>query len=134
MTRPLVSHEELPTLIRELTCGDDGRAEIAALTLGTTGCDVVAFLEPLLTAASPDQRWWAARALGQLRCKAAYQLLIGLLNDPDADVRACTAFALGEAQVESAVPPLAQALNDSSVYVSAPSYGLMGNAMVRYCR
>ncbi len=119
MTQPIVSDEELSTLIGELICGEDDRAEAAALTLGTRGCDTVAFLEPLLVDASADRRWWAARALGQLRCEAAYQLLIGSLSDPAADVRACAAFALGEAQAESAVRPLAQALTDSSVYVSA---------------
>jgi HEAT repeat protein len=119
VTQPSVSDEELRSLIGELICGDDQRAEAAALTLGTRGCDAVAYLEPLLVDPSPDRRWWAARALGQLRCDIAYQMLIGQLNDSDADVRACAAFALGEAQAESAVLPLAQALTDSSVYVSA---------------
>jgi HEAT repeat protein len=119
MPQSLVSNEDLHTLIGELICGDDTRAEAAALTIGTRGCEAVPYLEPLLADPSPDRRWWAARALGQLRCDAADQLLIGLLNDPEADVRACTAFALGETQVESAVLPLAKTLNDSSVYVSA---------------
>jgi HEAT repeat protein len=119
MAQSAVSHEELPTLIHELSCGDDERAEVAALTLGTYGCDAVAQVEPLLDDPSADRRWWAARALGQLRCDAAQLLLIRLLDDLDADVRACAAFALGEVQSDKAVLPLAQKLNDSSVYVSA---------------
>jgi HEAT repeat protein len=49
----------------------------------------------------------------------AYQALMDLLVDPDADVRACAAFALGEAQVEAAVDKLIPVLDDPSIFVSA---------------
>ncbi len=111
--------EELSALVQELICGDDERAEQAALKIGLCDCEVLAYLKPVLTAPDPDRRWWVTRALGQMRCAEAQPQLIDLLHDPDDDVRACAAFALGEAQIENAVPALGQALTDSSVYVSA---------------
>src|SRR5512139_2909823 len=113
------TQEELRALVQDLICGDDDRAEQAALRIGLHGCEALAYLTPVLAEADPDRRWWAARALGQLPCEEARQQLIGLLGDPDDDVRACAAFALGEARVESAVLPLGQVLADTSVYVSA---------------
>src|SRR5512139_1905320 len=112
------TQEELRALVQDLICGDDDRAEQAALKIGLHGCEVLAYLTPVLADSDPDRRWWAARALGQMQCEEARQQLIDLLRDPEDDVRACAAFALGEARVESAVPSLGQALADSSVYVS----------------
>jgi HEAT repeat protein len=119
MTNVPAIQAELSALAQELICGDDERAEQAALKLGLHGCEAVACLTPVLADANPDRRWWAARALGQMSCDEARQQLIDLLRDPDDDVRACAAFALGEARVESAVEALGTALADSSVYVSA---------------
>ncbi len=119
MTHTSLSGQEMQQLVRELTRGDDERAERAALALGMCSCEAVDYLRAILSSAEPDQRWWAARSLSLFRCDAAHQLLIELLADPDADVRACAAFSLGEARAEKAVEALAQHLNDSSVYVSA---------------
>jgi HEAT repeat protein len=107
------------TLVNDLIGGDDDRAEQAALALSALGRAALDYLKPLCDDVQPDHRWWAARALSQLRSEAAYQELIDLLSDPDADVRACAAFALGEAQVEMAVEPLSRLLDDPSVFVSA---------------
>jgi HEAT repeat protein len=119
MTNVPATQAELSALVQELTCGDDERAERAALKIGLYGCEMLAYLTPVLTDPDPDRRWWVARALGQMPCDEARQRLIDLLHDPDDDVRACAAFALGEAYVENAVLPLGEALADSSVYVSA---------------
>ncbi len=133
MTDESISAGELPALLQELLCGDDERAEQAALKIGAYGCAAVVYLKPALQDTDSDRRWWAARTLGQLRCEEAQQLLIGLLGDPDDDVRACAAFALGEAHVESAVLPLSKMLADASVYVSAmaaDALGRIGSASV----
>src|SRR5262245_53023684 len=119
MTKIPATQAELAALAQELICGDDERAEEAALKIGLHGCEALAYLAPVLADPNPDRRWWAARALGQMPCEEARLRLIDLLRDPDDDVRACAAFALGEARVESAVLPLGQVLADSSVYVSA---------------
>jgi HEAT repeat protein len=107
------------TLLTDLLCGDDDRAEQAAQAIGALGEAAFDLIQPLCADARADHRWWAARTLSQLRSEAAYQALIALLADADADVRACAAFALGEAQVERAIGPLARLLSDSSVCVSA---------------
>ncbi len=119
MAATTVSRMEWEQLVQELISGDDERAERAALALGIQGCDVVDYLRPAASSTVADQRWWAARALSQFRCEAAQQLLMDLLEDPEADVRACAAFSLGEVRAESAVAALAPHLGDSSVYVSA---------------
>ncbi|HSD85158.1 MAG TPA: HEAT repeat domain-containing protein, partial [Anaerolineae bacterium] len=80
------SSEELPALVQELICGDDERAEQAALKISLRGCEALVDLRPVVIAADPDRRWWAARVLGQMRCAEAYQQLIALLRDPDDDV------------------------------------------------
>lgn len=126
MTGVPETQEELSALVQELICGNDERAEQAALKIGLHGCEALAYLTPVLAEADPDRRWWAARALGQMPCEPAWQRLIDLLRDPDDDVRACAAFALGEAHVETAVPALGQALTDSSVYVSAMAADALG--------
>jgi len=119
MTNVPATQGDLAALVQELICGDDERAEQAALKIGLRGCEALAVLAPVLADPDPDRRWWAARTLGQVPCEEARQRLIDLLCDPNDDVRACAAFALGEARVESAVLPLGQVLTDSSVYVSA---------------
>lgn len=61
--------------------------------------------------AAPDQRAWAAYALGDLRCLAALKTLAQSLSDKDRDVRAFSARALGLLDLDEAYEaliPLAQ--------------------------
>ena len=82
MTNVPATQEELPALVQELICGDDERAEQAALKIGLHGCEALAFLAPVLADPDPDRRWWATRALGPVKCEEARQRLIDGLCDP----------------------------------------------------
>jgi HEAT repeat protein len=117
----------LDTLLTELTCGDDDRAEAAASALAAQGEATLPVLRELLDAGAPrgrvdversDRRWWAARSLALIDSPAAVALLLPLLSDPDADLRACAIAALGARRAVEAVSALVAALADPSPYLS----------------
>jgi HEAT repeat protein len=116
---PRHTQREPQTLIADLISGEDDRAELAALELGTLGQAALDWLRPLFADPQAEHRWWAARTLSLVRSNEAHEALIAFLLDADSDVRACAAFALGESQSEEAIGPLAKLLNDPSVFVSA---------------
>lgn len=108
-----------PSLVEDLISGDDDRAEQAALHISSYGEAAIHWLRPLQNDPQPDHRWWLARTLSRIRSAASTRILIQLLADANADVRACAVYALGEAHADGAVDHIAELLNDSSVYVSA---------------
>ena len=62
MTNIPATQDDLRALAPELICGDDERAEQAALKIGLHGCEGLAYVTPVLVDPDPDRRWWAARA------------------------------------------------------------------------
>lgn len=111
---------EVNELLRELTSGDDARAEAAALVLAGDAESSLPILIPLLASSDPDHRWWAVRTLGAMK-EPRNELLRAALRDGAAEVRAAAALALAAHPTDSAIPELVTALDDEDSLVSTLS-------------
>jgi HEAT repeat protein len=103
--------DELETLLTELACGDDMRAEAAAVRLSAFPVSV---LDPLLHATDVDARWWAVRSLAGF--ESALEIidrLLAALEDESEEVRQCAALGLTHHPHRQAVSPLIRALGDT---------------------
>ena len=118
--------DELQELLAELTCGDDERAEAAIPALAAQGEAVVEALRALGSDASPDNRWWAVRALAEIPGRQVPGLLLKALGDEDIAVRQCAALGLRRQPHEVAVPALISALKNPDHLLS----NLAGDALV----
>lgn len=85
--------EELRTLLSELTCGDDLRAEAAVAELAKFGTEALPPLKTLLISPETDARWWGIRTLAQMDAPPT-DWLQAALKDPSGEVRQCAALAL----------------------------------------
>jgi HEAT repeat protein len=103
---------EMPSLISELTSGDDQRAESAALKLSTLGEKALPALLLLLDDPDADTRWWAVRVLAELNSAQVPTLLRTVLGDTDVRVRQCAALALRQQPSPEAVQDLIAVLYD----------------------
>lgn len=97
---------ELYTLIAELTCGEDERAEGAALEIAKYQSEAISILQSLLNSPDEDTRWWATRTLGTIHASRVTPLLLRSLRDPDQSVRHCAAVALREQPDPTAINAL----------------------------
>lgn len=102
---------ELPALLVELTSGDDERAEAAVEPLAAYGQPAVAALRGLISGADSDARWWAVRALAEIKDVQVPPLLVRFLSDEDDAVRQCAALALSQQPDPRAVSDLIAALS-----------------------
>jgi HEAT repeat protein len=118
--------DELGSLLIELTCGDDERAEAAALALIRYGKGALFSLQQLSAGSNPAERWWATRALAEFPSEQAALHLIRALQDIDPAVRQCAAQGLYYKPHESAVPALVKALLDNDSLVAR----LAANALI----
>lgn len=100
----------LETLLVELVCGDDRRAEAAAVELGEHGTAALPALKDLLESPDLDRRWWAVRALAEIKAPEAGQMLLEALEDPEPEVQHCAALALRRRPDPQALPKLAALL------------------------
>lgn len=112
--------------IAELTCGEDERAERAALQARALGEAAILALGQLAQAPNPEGRWWAARALAETGGAEAVDLLLPLLQDEDLSVRQCAILSLGALADPRAAPPLTEKLEDPD----SLSRRLAGDALV----
>ncbi len=117
--RVVVGMDELDELLETLVSGDDDSREAAAIALGRFGAMAVARLAALLAGPDVDARWWAARALAEVRTGGAVLPLLEALGDPVPDVRACAALALGRLGDGAGAPALAERLGDESAFVAS---------------
>lgn len=90
----------IESFIAELACGDDRRAEAAALELVALG---EAALPALLhffyenDGSAPqqvDRRWWALRVLAEIERSAARDALLQTVTDPNPWLRQCALLGL----------------------------------------
>jgi HEAT repeat protein len=116
----------LQDLLRDLTSGNETRAEEAVPALLDRGDEAIPALRDLTQSAEVDHRWWALRVLAQSP-HARSEWLVPFLKDPAREVRQCAALGLAIKPGESAVRPLAQALSDEDSMVSS----LAVNALVK---
>jgi HEAT repeat protein len=98
-------------LLKELTSGDDARAEAAACQVAALGSQILPDLEALLSSPQVDSRWWAARALAEIDDPRVLQLLQTALHDSDFSVRQCAALGLRYQPDPRAVPDLVAMLD-----------------------
>ena len=106
----------LRSLLRDLTSGDEARAEKAVPALIELGEEAIPALLDLTNSADVDARWWALRTLAQSPL-ARTVWLVPFLNDPAPEVRQCAALGLANKPDESATSPLVQALSDEDTLV-----------------
>ncbi|CAG0994998.1 bilin biosynthesis protein [Anaerolineae bacterium] len=119
-------------LLKELTSGDDVRAEAAIPALVDLGAEVIPSLLDLTQSTDVDSRWWAVRALAASP-HARVDDLIPLLADSSPEVRAAVALALCNHPHESAVEALIHTLADEdqlTAGLAANALALIGSASV----
>jgi HEAT repeat protein len=113
----------LETYLTELCCGDDERAEAAAVAIAALPAaqagEALAALQDLSGDPRPDVRWWAVRALPGVHNGLVLPSLLAALADPDTAVRQCAALGLRLRPDAQAVPALIQALADRDPLVVA---------------
>ena len=107
---------DLQALLKDLTSGDEPRAEKAVPDLIELGEEAIPALLDLTHSMDMDARWWALRTLAQSPL-ARTELLVPFLNDPAPEVRQCAALGLANKPDESAIPQLVHALNDEDTLV-----------------
>jgi len=118
---------ELEVLCAELTCGDDVRAEKAALLLPKLGTAARQALQLLLKAPDVDVRWWGICALaGFENIGEMLSDLLAALEDESAEVRQAAAMALCHHPDPQAVPLLIHALDDADLMTAK----LASNALI----
>jgi HEAT repeat protein len=118
---------DLSALLADLVCGQDERAEAAALGLPGYGKTAFTALQGMLRSGHADTRWWAVRALaGWPKSNKLIRELVTALQDDSADVRQCAAMALGHYPDPQAVAALIQALSDPDLMTSQ----LASNALI----
>ena len=86
--------EDLSDLLSQLNCGEDERAEAALSHLVAWGPEAVEALRERLLNPAAEVRWWAVRALAEVKDPGVAELLVGALADPDKSVRWCAGLAL----------------------------------------
>jgi HEAT repeat protein len=101
-----------------LVSGDEEEREEAAMALGGLGAAALEPLAALAGSGDANTRWWVARALAEVGGEGAAVLLVRLLEDTEADVRACASLAMGRIGAVSAAPALAARLADESAFVA----------------
>lgn len=112
-------------LFSELRGGDDGLAEAAAARIAAMGEGALPELEGMLQDGNEEERWWAIRALAEMKGNKAQELLLRGLNDPSSAVRQCAALAFTHRPDLRAAPDLVQLLEDDQ----ALTRRLAGDAM-----
>ena len=116
----------LQDLLRDLTSGNEARAEKAVPALIELDEEAIPALRELTHSSEADHRWWALRVLAQSpHVQAGW--LVPFLSDPAREVRQCAALGLAIKPDESAIQPLIQALSDEDSMVSS----LAVNALVK---
>jgi HEAT repeat protein len=103
---------DLNTLLEELTCGQDERAEQAVPALVACSEQALPELLELANAPTPETRWWALRTLAEIESPVAAQRLASALDDPSPEVRQCAALGLGQQPTGEATPRLLELLAD----------------------
>lgn len=110
--------DELQAFLDAIASGDEDYTESVVLALSDLGIEGRSSLRSLLEDDDPDRRWWATRAWAVIGDDVAAEMIIGMLDDPNPDVRACAVFGLSILQPVDGVAPLVVRLSDSSAYVA----------------
>lgn len=117
---------DLQKLIADLFCGEDARAEKAALQLPYYANEALPILLEKNCSPDADVRWWAIRALALIPSPLAIQTFVEKLQDSEISVRQCAALALHQQPSFAAVPQLIETLSSSDSLLPR----LAGNALI----
>ncbi len=118
---------ELEGLLAELGCGDDIRANAAAVRLPDFGADALEAVRSLLHSIDIDERWWAIRALvGFEITDQITQDFLAALDDDNDEIRQAAILAFCHHPNPQAVLPLARFLSDPNPMTSK----LASNALI----
>jgi HEAT repeat protein len=109
---------DLYALVTELTCGDEARAEKAALGLAVYHSQAIPVLKSLLSSPDEDTRWWATRALGAIQEPQVTPLLLRSLRDKEKSIQYCAAVALREQPDITAIPALVSLLGNKDTILA----------------
>lgn len=104
--------EELKHLLGELFSGDDDRAEAVIAALASQAGEALPALQPFAASSSPDERWWALRALAAMQGPQVLGMLEAGLKDEDTGVRQCAALGLRLHPQAELTPVLIATLSD----------------------
>ena len=115
---------DLQVLLKDLTSGEESRAEKAVPVLIELGEDAIPALLDLTHSMDIDARWWALRTLAQSPLGRT-EWLVPFLDDSAPEIRQCAALGLAHKGKpdESAIPQLVHALSDED--------NLVGNLAVK---
>lgn len=113
-------------LLDELSCGEDEWAEEALSHLAVWGAEAVEPLRERLSSPDAEVRWWAVRALAEVKDERVPGLLVKALADPDKGVRWCAGLALRSQPSAAAIPTLVGMLTNED----ALTRRLAGDALV----
>jgi HEAT repeat protein len=118
---------ELEVFCAELTCGDDARAEQAALRAPEFGSAALLALREMLNSQDADVRWWCVRALAGFGNEENITPdLLAALQDESDDVRQAAAMAFCHHPDPQAVPALIRSLSDADLMTAK----LASNALI----
>ncbi|MEO1592651.1 MAG: HEAT repeat domain-containing protein [Cyanobacteria bacterium J06632_22] len=107
------------------TVDHDDLSTLAAEQLAGLGKQAVTALIPLLD--RPTERFLAVRALAQIRQRTVIEPLLGVLNDPDPDLRQTALEALGSFHDPRVTTALLEALTDPSGLVRKEAVITLGH-------
>jgi HEAT repeat protein len=116
----------LQALLKDLTSGNETRAEEAVQSLIDLGEESITAIKHLKRSTQVVNPGWGLRVLAQSP-HAKPEWLVPFLSDPAREVRQCAALGLAIKPEESATQPLVQALSDEDSMVSS----LAVNALVK---
>lgn len=94
---------EIEKLLNELFCGEDQRAESAALELIRLGRSAFDRLLETVADHNPDIRWWTLRTISGFDHPRVAKILIKALKDPSDDVKMCALIGLRQHPNKTAV-------------------------------
>ncbi len=92
-TQTVIKH--LETLLAELVCGDDARAEAAMHKLIDLGAKTLPALRDLAADPDPDRRWWAISTMAQI-ADADLDIFLVALKDEDLEIQQTAVLGLTE--------------------------------------
>jgi len=110
--------DSIDELVADLTSAEDARAEAAALRLASCGLVCAETLIELSKSADPRNRWWALRALAEIKSPRVCPTLIEALDDPHLDVRQCAALGLRMNPDQNAIPGLLKAIQSGDTLLA----------------
>lgn len=118
---------EIEPLLKELTSGDDERAQKAIQALAERPFDSIESVKQLLRSPDEDTRWWAVAALSHFPGELAGESLLQALEDSETSVRQCALIGLQRHPSPDAIPRLIELIGSTDALTAR----LAGGALAR---